>query len=160
MMTNATVSNAVKGVDGQTVTMTYKGGEKKIEIPQVCPLLRSSRRGFPAWATLPAYQDLATGRRWHFIFAWALVINGAIYLLNLFALGHIRDIHPSARDLRSLQSLVSRRVLANPVHHRSTSAIGSTTLLLVATAQIHSHGLITRRDGTFGPWAQTPIAIV
>ena len=32
--------------------------------------------------------------------------------------------------------------------------------LLVATAQIHGHGLITRRDGIFGPWTQTPIAIV
>jgi predicted nucleic acid-binding protein len=32
--------------------------------------------------------------------------------------------------------------------------------LLVATAQMHGHGLITRRDTTFGPWTQTPIAIV
>ena len=23
-------------------------------------------RGFPSWATLPGYQDLSTGRRWHF----------------------------------------------------------------------------------------------
>jgi predicted nucleic acid-binding protein len=32
--------------------------------------------------------------------------------------------------------------------------------LLVATAQLQGHGLITRRDGIFGPWTQTPIAIV
>jgi toxin FitB len=32
--------------------------------------------------------------------------------------------------------------------------------LLVATAQIHGHGLTTRRDGIFGPWAGVPIAIV
>jgi predicted nucleic acid-binding protein len=32
--------------------------------------------------------------------------------------------------------------------------------LLVATAQLYGHGLITRRDGIFGPWTQTPIAIV
>jgi toxin FitB len=32
--------------------------------------------------------------------------------------------------------------------------------LLVATAQLHGHGLITRRDGIFGPWTQTPITIV
>ena len=32
--------------------------------------------------------------------------------------------------------------------------------LLVATAQLHGHGLITRRDGIFGPWTQRPIAIV
>src|SRR6185437_16870516 len=33
MMTNATVANKVQGVDGETVTVTYKGGEKKITIP-------------------------------------------------------------------------------------------------------------------------------
>ena len=32
MMTNATVNNSVKDVDGQTVTLTYKGGEKKVAI--------------------------------------------------------------------------------------------------------------------------------
>jgi len=39
MMTNATVANAVKGVDGQTVTVTYKGGEKKIDIPDNVPVV-------------------------------------------------------------------------------------------------------------------------
>src|SRR5271169_3674910 len=39
MMTNATVANAVKGVNGQTVTLTYKGGEKKIEIPADVPVV-------------------------------------------------------------------------------------------------------------------------
>ena len=38
-MTNATVSTAVKGVEGQTVTVTYKGGEKKIEIPADVPVV-------------------------------------------------------------------------------------------------------------------------
>ena len=33
MMTNGSIGNAVQGVDGQTVTVTYKGGEKKIDIP-------------------------------------------------------------------------------------------------------------------------------
>src|SRR6202051_3332806 len=37
MMTNATVAKAVKAVDGQTVTVTYKGGEKKIDIPADVP---------------------------------------------------------------------------------------------------------------------------
>jgi hypothetical protein len=39
MMTNATVANAVQGVDGQTVTVTYKGGEKKISIPADAPIV-------------------------------------------------------------------------------------------------------------------------
>ncbi|WP_159006644.1 hypothetical protein [Bradyrhizobium sp. S69] len=39
MMTNATVSNAVKGVDGQTITVSYKGGEKKIDVPADVPVV-------------------------------------------------------------------------------------------------------------------------
>ena len=30
--------------------------------------------------------------------------------------------------------------------------------LLVATAQIHGHGLLTRRDAIFGPWTEVPMA--
>ena len=39
MMTNATVSNAVKSVDGQSITVTYKGGEKKIDVPGNVPVV-------------------------------------------------------------------------------------------------------------------------
>ncbi len=38
-MTNATVANAVKGVDGRTVTVTYQGGQKKIAIPDNTPIV-------------------------------------------------------------------------------------------------------------------------
>ncbi|MDF2619474.1 MAG: cytochrome b561 [Xanthobacteraceae bacterium] len=57
-------------------------------------------RTFPDWLTLPSYRDLATGRRWHFFFAWLLVINGLVYLLyGLFA-GHFRrDLLPEGREL-------------------------------------------------------------
>ena len=34
----------------------------------------------PVLAHVPSYQDLATGRRWHFFFAWLFVINGLVYL--------------------------------------------------------------------------------
>lgn len=39
-----------------------------------------SQRAFPGWLTFPGYQDLADGRRWHFFFAWVLLIAGTIYL--------------------------------------------------------------------------------
>ncbi|TCQ04336.1 hypothetical protein C8J34_109134 [Rhizobium sp. PP-F2F-G36] len=42
-MTNATVANAVKSVDGQTVTVTYKGKEKKISIPAGTPVVTFAR---------------------------------------------------------------------------------------------------------------------
>jgi thiosulfate reductase cytochrome b subunit len=49
-----------------------------------------TERGFPSWITLPRVQDLADGRRYHFFFAWLLVINGAIYLLHAIASGHLK----------------------------------------------------------------------
>lgn len=58
---------------------------------------------FPAWATIPGYQDLATGRRWHFFFAWLLLFDGLIYLIYSFACGHVwRDLIPSWRQLRHI----------------------------------------------------------
>lgn len=39
MMTNATIANKVKSVDGETVTVTYKGGEKSITIPANIPIV-------------------------------------------------------------------------------------------------------------------------
>jgi thiosulfate reductase cytochrome b subunit len=59
-------------------------------------------RGFPSWATLPAEQDLAMGRRWHFFFAWILVLNGLVYVANLIGRRHIRDLLPSRADLSSI----------------------------------------------------------
>lgn len=58
-------------------------------------------RGFPSWLTIPSYQDLAAGRRWHFFFAWAFVINGLLYLLHGIVMGHLRrDLVPDADQLR------------------------------------------------------------
>ncbi|HKW39301.1 MAG TPA: hypothetical protein VJO54_15995 [Burkholderiales bacterium] len=39
-MTNGTVGNAVKGVDGNTVMLSYKGGEKKIVVAPGVPVVR------------------------------------------------------------------------------------------------------------------------
>lgn len=41
-----------------------------------------SGRAFPGWSTLPAYQDLAGGRRWHFFFGWALLFAGLAYAVS------------------------------------------------------------------------------
>jgi thiosulfate reductase cytochrome b subunit len=54
---------------------------------------------FPAWATLGA--NLAVTRDWHFLMAWAFVLNGAVYLLFGLFSGHFRrDLAPSAGQLR------------------------------------------------------------
>ena len=46
-------------------------------------------KAFPGWITIPSWRDLATGRRWHFLFAWILVINGLIYLITSIATRHL-----------------------------------------------------------------------
>jgi thiosulfate reductase cytochrome b subunit len=64
------------------------------------PLLATN--GFPPWITLPSGQWLAMGRRWHFFFAWVLVINGAVYVSYSIASRHLqRDLGVSATDWRS-----------------------------------------------------------
>lgn len=77
-------------------------------------------RAFPSWATLPGVQDLATGRRWHFLLAWILVINGFAYLLYGFSSRHIpRDILPAAREFK----LIPRDILDHlklRFHHGGT----------------------------------------
>jgi thiosulfate reductase cytochrome b subunit len=61
------------------------------------------RRGFPSWLTLPSYHDLATGRRWHFFFAWAFVINGLIYLATIIISRRLTgQLLPSRRQLRHI----------------------------------------------------------
>ncbi len=38
-------------------------------------------RAFPGWITLPGYQSLADGRRWHLFFAWVMTVAGAAYFV-------------------------------------------------------------------------------
>ncbi|NKB49692.1 MAG: DUF4405 domain-containing protein [Alphaproteobacteria bacterium] len=58
-------------------------------------------RAMPTWATLPSIRDLATGRRWHFFFAWLFVINGLVYVGASLVTGHLwRNLIPRARELR------------------------------------------------------------
>ncbi|WP_426228214.1 cytochrome b/b6 domain-containing protein [Pararhizobium sp. DWP3-4] len=60
-------------------------------------------RGFPAWATLPSYQDLATGRVVHFFFAWFFVAAFLVWFVSSLISGHLkRDILPSIADIRAL----------------------------------------------------------
>ena len=55
---------------------------------------------FPGWITLPGMQWLAMGRRWHFFFAWVLVINGVTYLAYSIASRHLaRDLWPTRAEL-------------------------------------------------------------
>jgi thiosulfate reductase cytochrome b subunit len=41
-----------------------------------------AERAFPGWITLPGYQDLAGGRRWHLFFAWIMMLCGTAYFIG------------------------------------------------------------------------------
>ena len=50
--------------------------------------------------TIPSSYDLAGARRWHFAFAWLLVLPGLAYWLWSIATGHLRrDLAPSRGEL-------------------------------------------------------------
>jgi thiosulfate reductase cytochrome b subunit len=69
-------------------------------------------RGFPSWITLPAVQDLATGRRWHFLFAWIFVVNGLIYLIYGLLSGALaRRLVPTGADLRHIGGAIREHLL-------------------------------------------------
>lgn len=62
---------------------------------------------FPKWATIPSWQDLATGRLWHFFFAWLFVTNGLVYLIHGVFSGHfLRDLKPTRDQLAGLRQTV------------------------------------------------------
>jgi thiosulfate reductase cytochrome b subunit len=64
-----------------------------------------AQRAFPAWLTIPAYQDLADGRRWHIFFAWIFVLCALVYAR--FGL----KLWPGRADLRELPRTVREHVL-------------------------------------------------
>jgi thiosulfate reductase cytochrome b subunit len=66
---------------------------------------RPAQRAFPAWTTLPSAQDLATGRVWHFFFAWLFVVNGVIYITHSVVTRRFaRDLLPGREDVRRIGS--------------------------------------------------------
>jgi thiosulfate reductase cytochrome b subunit len=70
------------------------------------------QRGFPRWATLPGWRDLALGRRWHFFFAWLFAANLLVYLVAGLATRHFwRDLLPSKQQLRP------RSILRDIINH-------------------------------------------
>jgi thiosulfate reductase cytochrome b subunit len=62
-------------------------------------------RAFPAWATIPAYRDLANGRRWHIFFAWVLVLCALLYAFWAFKLV------PTKKDIREIPEAIKEHAL-------------------------------------------------
>ncbi len=61
-----------------------------------------SPRAFPGWITIPAYQDLADGRRWHLFFAWIMIVCGIAYLIWALARGDLTELLLRPSDVPKL----------------------------------------------------------
>jgi thiosulfate reductase cytochrome b subunit len=57
---------------------------------------------FGASITIPGYQDLAGGRRWHLFFAWVAALCWAAWLLSSAIRGNLRDMLLNPSDLPKL----------------------------------------------------------
>ncbi|MBA3448726.1 MAG: cytochrome b/b6 domain-containing protein [Pseudaminobacter sp.] len=81
-------------------------------------------RGFPAWATIPSNQDLATGRVVHFFFAWILVFTLAVWLGASLVNGHLRrDLAPRLDDLRRLPGDIASHAKLKFHHKREYNTL-------------------------------------
>ena len=81
-------------------------------------------RGFPAWATIPSYHDLATGRVVHFFFAWMLSATLLLWLLGSLINGHLhRDLVPRLSDLRNLPRDIADHVRLRFHHTRDYNTL-------------------------------------
>ncbi|MGH8032358.1 MAG: cytochrome b/b6 domain-containing protein [Luteimonas sp.] len=96
-----------RGSSGELYGVT-RLGSARIETTGVLGVSRNANgkltpRGFPGWTTIPSSRNLAVGRRWHFFFAWAWVINGVLYLTWSLASRHLsRDLAMQRRDWRAV----------------------------------------------------------
>ncbi|HEY4203006.1 MAG TPA: cytochrome b/b6 domain-containing protein [Devosiaceae bacterium] len=114
-------------------------------------------RGFPAWATVPSYQDLATGRVMHFFFGWILVATMLVWFIGSLINGHIRrDVIPLDRDIKQLPQDIADHARLRFHHTRSYNALQKITYsivffilfpLIIATGLTMSPGM----DSGF-PW--------
>jgi thiosulfate reductase cytochrome b subunit len=70
-----------------------------------------SDRAFPSFLTIPAYQDLASGRRWHIFFAWVLLACAALY--GYWAL----RLWPTRADIRELPRALKQHLVPWKLPH-------------------------------------------
>jgi thiosulfate reductase cytochrome b subunit len=114
-------------------------------------------QAFPAWATVPSYYDLATGRVVHFFFAWVLVATWCVWFLASLVNGHFwRDIVPKPRDLRRLPRDVANHLRLKFPHGRSYNVLQKLSyafiLVLVIPGMILTGLTISPGVDSAWPW--------
>ncbi len=82
-----------------------------------------SARAFPAWATIPSNQSLASGRIVHFFFAWILVVTLVVWLVASLITRHIRDLSIGRADLAALPGDIANHARLRFHHGRSYNVL-------------------------------------
>lgn len=123
---------------------------------------KPAARAFPAWATIPSSQDLATGRVVHFFFAWVLVFTLLLWWIASLINGHAwRDVTPGWQDLRRLPRDILDHLRLRFHRARSYNTLQKVTYagvlfglfpLMIATGLLMSPGM-----NAFAPWLVTAI---
>ena len=93
-------------------------------------------RAFPGWITIPSYQDLADGRRWHLFFAWALFLAWAAYLISAALTGKLRELVMRPDDFRKVwpMQLYYLRLRREPPPHGTYNPLQKLTYNVVIFA--------------------------
>ena len=114
-------TQALQGKDGRLRGST-RIGDARFDTTGVLGVSANKRgkavgSGFPGWSTIPGSKNLAMGRRWHFFFAWAWVLNGLAYLVWSLTSRHLtRDLALRKRDWREIpRSIADHLRLRHPV---------------------------------------------
>lgn len=82
--------------------------------------------------TLPSLRDLATGRNYHFFFAWLLAINGAAYLVYGFWRKHfVHDLVPTRAELGAIVEVAKEHAKFHFPHVRRYNVIQQLTYLAI-----------------------------
>ncbi len=76
-------------------------------------------RAFPGWITLPGFQDLSSGRRWHLFFSWIFVAAGFAYFVSGVLRKDLRLIVLRPSDIPKLlpMQLYYLRLRRDPPHY-------------------------------------------
>src|SRR5262249_28187182 len=96
------------------------------------PWIRFDPHLLQALPRIPNIRDLATGRNYHFFFAWIFVINLSAYLIYGFASRHIqRDLTPTKAELANIVDVAKEHARFHFPHVRRYNVIQALTYLTV-----------------------------
>ena len=90
-------------------------------------------RAFPGWITIPAYQDLADGRRWHLFFGWIMILSGLVYVVWGIGRHDLRELVLRPADVPKLvpMQLYYLRLRKEPPPHGKYNPLQKAAYTLV-----------------------------